>query len=155
MKKPEQRVRMPSAVWRATQPRASWARSMRSVDASSSNRGPKWASSNWCPLTNTCGKPLRRRTASGSCAITGPSIFPVDVLVALESQETPFPFSRPPNWLQTPSPAAVQRWGDLRLPIQFVLRPPYASWCNPIEKLWRKLKQDVLHLHRRACDLQA
>jgi hypothetical protein len=84
-----------------------------------------------------------------------PVHFHPDVLVALEPQETPFPFSRPPNWLQTPSPAAVKRWGELRLPIQFVLLPTYASWCNPIEKLWRKLKQDVLHLHRLADDLKA
>jgi hypothetical protein len=34
-----------------------------------------------------------------------------------------------------------------------VLLPTYASWCNPIEKLWRKLKQEVLHLHRLADDL--
>ena len=26
--------------------------------------------------------------------------------------------------------------------------PTYASWLNPIEKLWRWLKQDILHLHR-------
>lgn len=31
--------------------------------------------------------------------------------------------------------------------------PTYASWLNPIEKLWRWLKQDVLHLHRSADDL--
>ena len=31
--------------------------------------------------------------------------------------------------------------------------PTYASWLNPIEKLWRWLKQDVLHLHRHANDL--
>lgn len=28
--------------------------------------------------------------------------------------------------------------------------PTYASWLNPIEKLWRWLKQDVLHLHTLA-----
>lgn len=28
--------------------------------------------------------------------------------------------------------------------------PTYASWLNPIEKLWRWLKQEVLHLHRWA-----
>lgn len=28
--------------------------------------------------------------------------------------------------------------------------PTYASWLNPIEKLWRWLKQDVLHLHALA-----
>ena len=26
--------------------------------------------------------------------------------------------------------------------------PTYAPWLNPIEKLWRRLKQEVLHLHR-------
>jgi transposase len=28
-----------------------------------------------------------------------------------------------------------------------VFLPTYASWLNPIEKLWRWLKQDVLHTH--------
>lgn len=28
--------------------------------------------------------------------------------------------------------------------------PTYASWLNPIEKLWRWLKQEVLHLHHLA-----
>jgi transposase len=32
--------------------------------------------------------------------------------------------------------------------------PTYASWLNPIEKLWRWLKQDVLHLHRLAAQLK-
>ena len=31
--------------------------------------------------------------------------------------------------------------------------PTYASWCNPIEKLWRKLRQEVTHLHRWANDV--
>lgn len=31
--------------------------------------------------------------------------------------------------------------------------PTYASWLNPIEKLWRWLKQDVLHVHNLAHDL--
>lgn len=26
--------------------------------------------------------------------------------------------------------------------------PTYAPWLNPIEKVWRKLKEEVLHLHR-------
>jgi len=30
--------------------------------------------------------------------------------------------------------------------------PTYASWCNPIEKLWRWLQQEVLHLHGHAGD---
>lgn len=31
--------------------------------------------------------------------------------------------------------------------------PVYASWLNPIEKLWRWLKQEILHLHRLAHQL--
>lgn len=76
-----------------------------------------------------------------------------DVLVALESQTSPFPFHRPGNWPTTPSTAAVRKWGTLALPIQIVPLPTYASWCNPIEKLWRKLRQEVTHLHRWADDL--
>jgi DDE superfamily endonuclease len=34
-----------------------------------------------------------------------------------------------------------------------VVLPTYASWCNPIEKLWRWLYEDVLDLHRHADDL--
>jgi hypothetical protein len=32
--------------------------------------------------------------------------------------------------------------------------PTYASWLDPIEKLWRWLKQDILHLHRLASQSQ-
>ncbi len=32
--------------------------------------------------------------------------------------------------------------------IEPVWLPTYAPWLNPVEKLWRKLKQEVLHLHR-------
>jgi transposase len=78
-----------------------------------------------------------------------------DVLVALEAQTSPFAFHRPPSWPTTPRPAAVTRWQDLALPIQIVPLPTYASWCNPIEKLWRKLRQEVTHLHRWAQDLPA
>jgi hypothetical protein len=76
-----------------------------------------------------------------------------DVLVALEAQTSPFAFHRPPSWPTTPSAAAVRRWGGLALPIQIVPLPTYASWCNPIEKLWRKLRQEVTHLHPWATDL--
>lgn len=76
-----------------------------------------------------------------------------DVLVALEPQQTRWPWHRPTNWPTAPSRAAIKRWGHLHLPIQIVPLPTYASWCNPIEKLWRKLKQDLLHLHPWADDL--
>ena len=75
-----------------------------------------------------------------------------DVLVALEPQTTRWPFARPASWPTEPSAAARRRWGHLQLPIQIVPLPTYASWCNPIEKLWRKLRQEMTHLHRWADD---
>jgi transposase len=32
--------------------------------------------------------------------------------------------------------------------ITLLFLPTYAPWLNPIEKVWRKLKQELLHLHR-------
>ena len=69
-----------------------------------------------------------------------------DVLAALEPQASPLPVHRPPSWPSEPSPKARR----LNLPIQLVPLPTYSPWLNPIEKLWHKLKQDVLHLHRLA-----
>jgi DDE superfamily endonuclease len=34
--------------------------------------------------------------------------------------------------------------------IQLLRLPTYAPWTNPVEKLWRKLYQEVLHLHPQA-----
>jgi transposase len=79
-----------------------------------------------------------------------PIHFHPDLLVALEEQEHPWPLYRPPHWSREPSAWAVKRWGHWALPIQLVPLPTYASWTNPIEKLWRWLKQEVLHLHRQA-----
>jgi transposase len=76
-----------------------------------------------------------------------------DVLVALEAQESRHFRALPPSWSATPSAKALKRWGQLQLPIQLVPLPTYASWCNPIEKLWRKLRQELTHLHRWADDL--
>lgn len=71
-----------------------------------------------------------------------------DVLAALEPQTSPFPMRVPDSWPKEPSPKAKR----LHLPIQYLPLPTYAPWCNPIEKVWRKLKQEVLHLHRKADD---
>jgi transposase len=71
-----------------------------------------------------------------------------DVRVALKEHESPWPWKVPKHWPTQPSAAAKRRYGALSLPIQIVSLPTYASWLNPIEKLWRWLKQDVLHLHR-------
>ena len=73
-----------------------------------------------------------------------PVHFHADVLARLAPQTWPYPFNVPANWPATPSKKAIQA----DLPIQILCLPTYASWCNPIEKLWRWLKQDLLHLHR-------
>ena len=78
-----------------------------------------------------------------------PVHFHPDVLAALEPQENPFPWVYPRTWPTAPS-AQARRLG---LPIQLVPLPTYASWTTPIEKLWRWLKHDVLHLHPWADDL--
>jgi transposase len=43
---------------------------------------------------------------------------------------------------------ALKKWPR----IEPVWLPTYAPWLNPIEKLWRWLRQDVLKLHRLAGD---
>jgi len=77
-----------------------------------------------------------------------PVHFHPDVLAPLVPQALPFPRTLPANWPTQPKrPPPL----DL-LPIQLISLPTYASWLNPIEKLWRWLRQDVLHLHRLADD---
>ena len=73
-----------------------------------------------------------------------------DVICRLESQHTPFWPKVPSNWSTVARQSAVKD----NLPIQLVFLPTYASWLNPIEKLWRWLRQDVLHLHRWSDDWQ-
>lgn len=76
-----------------------------------------------------------------------------DLLCALQPQTQPYRPAPLANWPADPRPAALKRWGDLGLPIQLVGLPTYASWLNPIETLWRKLRQELTHLHRFADDL--
>jgi len=80
-----------------------------------------------------------------------PVHFHPDVRAALQPQWLAFPINQSKTWPVTPSPQAKR----LNLPIQLVQLPTYASWCNPIEKLWRWLKQDVLKMHRLAEDWRA
>ena len=77
-----------------------------------------------------------------------PVHFHPDVLAPLTDQHFPFPVHLSHIWSGLPSKRA--RFDDL--PIQLLQLPTYASWLNPIEKLWRWLKQDQLHLHRLADD---
>jgi hypothetical protein len=46
---------------------------------------------------------------------------------------------------------ALTRWPQIRP----VWLPTYAPWLNPIEKVWRWLRQDVLKLHRQADNWEA
>lgn len=55
------------------------------------------------------------------------------------------------NWPTHTSPQAIDAFEDAGLSPLFL--PTYASWLNPIEKLWRWLRQTVLHLHAYAADL--
>jgi hypothetical protein len=80
-----------------------------------------------------------------------PVHFHPDVLAPLQAQNFPFPLPLPANWPAEPSARAKID----TLPIQLLCLPTYASWLNPIEKLWRWLKQDILHLHRLSDDWQA
>jgi hypothetical protein len=74
-----------------------------------------------------------------------------DVVARLQTQQSPFWPRVPGNWSTEPRSKVVQE----ELPIQMVFLPTYSSWLNPIEKLWRWLRQDVLHLHRLSDDWQA
>ena len=74
-----------------------------------------------------------------------------DVLARLEPQQSPFWPAVPATWPTQPRPRAVRD----SLPIQLVFLPTYASWLNPIEKLWRWVRQTVLHLHRLSDDWPA
>jgi transposase len=80
-----------------------------------------------------------------------PIHFHPDVLAALRPQQLRWPLHTPSNWSEEPSPRARH----LDLSIELVPLPTYAPWTNPAEKLWRWLKQDVLHLHRYADRWQA
>lgn len=49
------------------------------------------------------------------------------------------------NWPVHYSPMVLDAAQQHELTVLFL--PTYASWLNPIEKLWRWLRQDVLHSH--------
>jgi len=60
------------------------------------------------------------------------------------------------NWPVHFQPAVLAGLQQSKITLLFL--PTYAPWLNPIEKVWRKLKQELLHLHRysmRWHDLQA
>ena len=75
--------------------------------------------------------------------------FHANLMEALLPQAVPFKKPTPPNWTGKPS----KKIGTLaELPIEILQLPTYAPWTNPIEKLWRWVRQSVLHLHRLSDD---
>jgi len=79
-----------------------------------------------------------------------------DLLIHLQPQDFQFPLHLPCNWPREPSSKAKREAQKRieKLPIKIVQLPTYASWANPIEKLWRWVRQSILHLHRLSDDWQ-
>jgi hypothetical protein len=82
------------------------------------------------------------------------------LLCYLEEQETRFELKIPLAWKsekvmeESRRIRASLKQSEL-LPIQVVPLPTYAPWTNPTEKVWRKLRQEYLHLHRLADEWEA
>jgi hypothetical protein len=73
-------------------------------------------------------------------------------MAALLPQTTTFRKPTPPSW----TGKASKKIGRLaKLPIEILQLPTYAPWTNPIEKLWRWVRQSVIHFHRLSNDWQA
>lgn len=70
-----------------------------------------------------------------------------EVIHALEKQRSPFELKIPSSWSNI---KPTGKYYNLNLPIQFVPLPTYASWLNPIEKVWKWLKKEIIHLHQFA-----
>jgi hypothetical protein len=49
------------------------------------------------------------------------------------------------NWPVHFLPAVLDKLSGT--PVRLLRLPTYAPWTNPVEKVWRKLKQEVLHQH--------
>lgn len=77
-----------------------------------------------------------------------PVHFHPTLLAQLQPQAFAHPPKLPASWsqLQRPEPPKDP------LPITLLNLPTYAPWLNPIEKLWRWLRQKVIHLHRLSDD---
>src|SRR5262245_2216982 len=135
----------PNAVSTPTRPRGWWPPWMSPMAGFAFAPAPTSPCPRWSPSTAT-------PSASTLFSTTGRSISIPICWWPWNRRRVRSPFR---VWPTEPRAAARRKWGELHLPIQLVPLPTYASWLNPIEKLWRKLKQDVLHLHRLADDLPA
>lgn len=52
------------------------------------------------------------------------------------------------NWPVHYHPFVVEAAQEHRIELLYL--PTYAPWTNPIEKFWKKLREEVLHLHRHS-----
>ena len=57
------------------------------------------------------------------------------------------------NWPVHRHPLVLTAAQQARLTLLWL--PTYASWLNPIEKLWRWLRQDILHNHHQSHDFKS
>jgi hypothetical protein len=84
-----------------------------------------------------------------------PVHFHPNLLCHLEDQQTGFQLNVPSTWRTAKVLERSRRTRESLkkselLPIQIIPLPTYAPWTDPVEKLWRKLRQEFLHLHRKA-----
>jgi hypothetical protein len=80
-----------------------------------------------------------------------PVHYHVDVLASLERQSTPFALKGMSHWPKEPTKKRKQsKQPKQPLPIQLLPLPTYSPWLNPIEKLWLRLTEDVLRMHRHS-----
>lgn len=88
-----------------------------------------------------------------------PVHYHVDVLAPLAPQSTPFALKGMSHWPKEPTKKRKRRkqpdQPEQPLPIQLLPLPTYSPWLNPIEKLWLRLTQDVLRMHRHSHDWNA
>jgi len=70
-----------------------------------------------------------------------------DIMEAFIPQTNPFDYKLPKSWEKLKPKGKYKK---LNLPIQLVSLPTYASWLNPIEKLWKWLKKELIHQHNFA-----
>jgi transposase len=139
------------------------------ADEASCYRQPSLAD-RWFPVgeeptaTLSCRPNTRHRICAGLNAVTGrvhwtaASTTTVAHLCRwLRSVRTAYPTQTVTivwdNWPVHAHPRVLAEAEALQLRIRWL--PTYAPWLNPIEKLWRWLKQTVLHQHRFADDWTA
>jgi DDE superfamily endonuclease len=112
----------------------------------------------WCGLKSNS----QRRIAACLNVLTGQvtawqrASFRLKTLLAfLRETQTVYPHAQTifialDNWPIHFHPFISQALASSR--IVLLPLPTYAPWTNPVEKLWRKLRHDILHLHPLADD---